>query len=73
MERRAQTDVIYTDLSAAFDKVNHDIELAKMGRFGINGSLLRWFHSYLTNLSELVKHLPSYPLQAFPKEATWGH
>lgn len=48
MERRAQTDVIYTDLSAAFDTVNHDIAIAKMDRFGINGTLLQWFHSYLT-------------------------
>ncbi|XP_055585007.1 uncharacterized protein LOC129737869 [Uranotaenia lowii] len=29
-----QTDVIYTDLSAAFDKVNHEIAIAKLDRIG---------------------------------------
>ncbi|XP_062542087.1 uncharacterized protein LOC134210083 [Armigeres subalbatus] len=38
MVQRAQTDVIYTDLAAAFDKVNHDIAIAKMNKFSINGS-----------------------------------
>ncbi|XP_062541041.1 uncharacterized protein LOC134209078 [Armigeres subalbatus] len=37
MVQRAQTDVIYTDLAAAFDKVNHDIAIAKIKKFGING------------------------------------
>lgn len=44
----AQTDVIYTDLSADFDMVNHDIAIAKMERFGVNGRLLEWFHSYMS-------------------------
>ncbi|XP_062541323.1 uncharacterized protein LOC134209350 [Armigeres subalbatus] len=46
--QKAQTDVVYTDLSAAFDKINHAITVAKLERFGIAGYLLRWFHSYLT-------------------------
>jgi len=45
---RIQTDAIYTDLSAAFDKINHDIAIAKLGKLGICGSLLNWFQSYLT-------------------------
>ena len=48
MSDRAQTDVIYTDLSAAFDKINHRISIAKLDRLGINGSFLQWFQSYLT-------------------------
>ncbi|XP_055604867.1 uncharacterized protein LOC129753090 [Uranotaenia lowii] len=36
----SQTDVIYTDLTAAFDKVNHKIAIAKLDRIGICGSLL---------------------------------
>lgn len=48
MVRRNQTDVIYTDLTAAFDMVNHDIAIAKLDRFGINGRFLQWFRSYLT-------------------------
>lgn len=51
---KAQTDVIYTDLSAAFDKLNHAIAIAKLERLGINGNLLQWFHSYLTDRHLLV-------------------
>ncbi|XP_055612510.1 uncharacterized protein LOC129759116 [Uranotaenia lowii] len=43
----SQTDVIYTDPSASFDKVNHDIAIAKLDRIGIaglywNGSAATW-------------------------------
>lgn len=48
MIARCQTDVIYTDLTAAFDKLNHDIAIAKLDRLGVGGNLLRWFRSYLT-------------------------
>lgn len=54
MIERAQTDVIYTDLSAAFDKLNHAIAIAKLDRYGIGGSLLAWFRSYLTDRQLIV-------------------
>lgn len=44
---RVQTDVIYTDLSAAFDKISHAITIAKLERLGVGGSVLRWINSYL--------------------------
>ncbi|XP_055604065.1 uncharacterized protein LOC129752302 [Uranotaenia lowii] len=45
---KSQTDAIYTDLSAAFDKVNHEIAIGKLGRLGFGGTLLGWIRSYLT-------------------------
>ncbi|KXJ79121.1 hypothetical protein RP20_CCG002271 [Aedes albopictus] len=54
MTMRTQTDAIYTDLSAAFDKLNHHIAIAKLDRLGIGGSLLRWFRSYLTERQLIV-------------------
>ncbi|XP_055590736.1 uncharacterized protein LOC129742821 [Uranotaenia lowii] len=51
----SQTDVIYTDLTAAFDKVNHKIAIAKLDRIGICGSLLEWFHSYLVGRKLIVR------------------
>ncbi|XP_055527662.1 uncharacterized protein LOC129720236 [Wyeomyia smithii] len=33
--QRSQADAIYTDLSAAFDKVNHRITVAKLERYGL--------------------------------------
>lgn len=48
MAHGLQTDAIYTDLSSAFDKINHDIAIAKLSRLGFNGAVLNWFRSYLT-------------------------
>lgn len=42
-----QVDVIYTDFSRAFDRVPHNILLYKLNAYGITGSLLEWFKSYL--------------------------
>lgn len=60
--RRMQVDSIYTDFAKAFDKVNHAILCQKLEVYGIHGSLLRWFTSYLGNRSQLVSlqgHLSS--------------
>lgn len=50
-----QTDVIYTDLSAAFDKLSHEIAIAKLERMGISGTLLTWFRSYLVGRVNCIK------------------
>lgn len=55
MSKGVQTDAIYTDLSAAFDKLDHDIAVAKLERMGFSGSLLRWLRSYLIGRSLCVK------------------
>ncbi|CAB3981872.1 Hypothetical predicted protein [Paramuricea clavata] len=44
-----QTDVIFKDMSKAFDKVSHAALIAKLERYNISGSLLDWFSSYLYN------------------------
>ncbi|RVE44642.1 hypothetical protein evm_010728 [Chilo suppressalis] len=42
-----EVDSIYTDFSSAFDKVDHNILIQKLKRYGIHGPLLLWFKSYL--------------------------
>ena len=49
-----QTDIIYLDFSKAFDSVNHKLLFHKLQSFGINGNLLSWFKSYLTNRIQRV-------------------
>lgn len=50
-----QTDTIYTDLSTAFDKINHEIAVAKLDRMGLGGTLLLWLKSYLVDRHSFVK------------------
>lgn len=49
-----QTDVVYTDFSKAFDKVNHRILLHKLNAIGFNGNIIDWISSYLTGREQMV-------------------
>ena len=49
-----QVDMIYMDMSMAFDKVNHGCLLLKLHEFGFEGSLLQWFSYYLTGRYQRV-------------------
>uniref|UniRef100_A0A183FNQ6 Reverse transcriptase domain-containing protein n=1 Tax=Heligmosomoides polygyrus TaxID=6339 RepID=A0A183FNQ6_HELPZ len=48
-------DVVYIDLSKAFDKVSHYKLLQKLHFLGIDGNLLNWFASYLDERHMTVK------------------
>ena len=50
-----QTDAVYLDLKAAFDRVDHGILLAKMESLGVSSTAVRWFRSYLTDRNICVK------------------
>ena len=49
-----EVDVLYLDLSKAFDKVDHLLLLAKLKGYGISAFLLKWFRSYLADGAERV-------------------
>lgn len=56
----AQTDIIYTDFSKAFDRVNLEILFSKLHNFGFSNPLLSWFRSFLSGRFQIVKHLNFY-------------
>ena len=55
MDQQKVTLLVMLDLSAAFDTVNHQVLLNRLEHsFGITGTALQWFRSYLANRSQRI-------------------
>ena len=54
------SDVIFLDLSKAFDSVPHERLLLKLNRYSIDGQLYLWFRNFLTNRRQRVQIRGSY-------------
>lgn len=55
LDNNLQVDVIYTDLSKAFDLINHDLLLVKLLRLGFSVELANLLTSYLRNRCHFVE------------------
>ena len=54
LETNQNADVVYLDLSKAFDKVNHEILIHKLQLSGISGKILLWVKNFLDNRTQKV-------------------
>jgi hypothetical protein len=50
-----QVDVVYLDLSSAFDLVSHTVLLHKLCTHGRSDGYVNWFRSYLPNRQSSVR------------------
>ena len=49
-----EVDIIYLDFAKAFDKVDHQVLLAKLKRYGIQGRALSWIKEFLLDRKQTV-------------------
>ena len=60
LDRGEDVDVIYLDLSKAFDRVPHKRLLKKLWGYGIRGNTHAWIRDFLSNRTQRVKINGSY-------------
>lgn len=76
-EKGFQVDCIYTDFAKAFDRVPHNLLLAKLAKIGFRPPMLSWFRHYLTGRCSVVsvddlKSNSFVPLSGIPQGSILG-
>ena len=61
MDSHKESILVLLDLTAAFDTLDHDILLQRLEyRFGITGTALKWFESYLRGRTQEYSYRKLY-------------
>ena len=60
LELGENVDVVYLDMTKAFDKVNHKILMNKIKSLWISLKVLKWLHCFLENRYQIVTANRSY-------------
>ena len=61
MDNQRVTLLVLLDLGAAFDTIDHQVLLNRLNvTYGITGTALKWFHSYLSNRKQRILINGSY-------------
>ena len=47
-------DIIYTDFSKAFDKINHRLLCKKLLQYGFDSTIYEWIREFLKDMEKLV-------------------
>lgn len=53
-KKKLTVEGVFLDINKAFDCVDHEILLHKLGNCGIRGNVYDWFKSYLSNRKQFV-------------------
>ena len=77
LEHNENADIIYLDLSKAFDKVNHNILLQKLEQMKVTGKIKTWIQTFLTARTQTVvvdghKSHPTKVLSGVPQGTVLG-
>ena len=55
MDNGSHIETLYTDFSKAFDKIDTQMLIFKLGKIGFDTRILNWIQSYLTDRRQIVR------------------
>ena len=60
MDNKGFAGAVLTDLSKAFDYLNHELFIAKLSAYGFDKSALKFIYSYLKDRKQRTRVVDSY-------------